>query len=334
MVGIVLERYSLTDNSGFIPLLKYPQHDAVLGGLVGLLLGDAIGVPFEFNDPDSLPDRSLIDIIPPATFPRSHAGIPPGTWSDDGAQALCLLASLQANDKLVLPDFAGRLCDWMENGYVAVDGDVFDIGIQTSIALDRIRDGVPAYQAGGSKESDNGNGSLMRVLPLALWHQGSDEALVYDAHLQSLPTHGHKRSMVACAYYCLVARAYLSKRSDPWESADINLKSIYLAWPNQEEGREFLDELQVLRDFPKRETPQGTGYVLDTIWSARYAVEASTFQDVIRNAVALGHDTDTTAAVAGGLAGIRFGLSGIPANWLDQLRGFELVDPLIKKMTV
>ncbi len=319
----------MTDNNGFISLLKYPDHDAVLGGLVGLLIGDAIGAPFEFNDPDSLPDRSLIDIIPPSNFRRSHVGVPPGSWSDDGAQALCLLASLQANGKLVLPDFAKRLCDWMENGYMAVDGDVFDIGIQTSVALDRIIDGVPAYQAGGSKESVNGNGSLMRVLPLALWHQGSDETLVYNAHLQSLPTHGHKRSMVACAYYCLVARSYLSKRSNPWESADITLKSIYLAWPNQEEGHAFLDELQVLREFSKRESPHGTGYVLDTIWSARYAMEATSFEDVIRDAICFGNDTDTTGAVAGGLAGIRFGLSGIPANWLQQLRGFELVEPLI-----
>lgn len=176
---------------------------------------------------------------------------------------------------------------------------------------------------------DNGNGSLMRVLPLALWHNGVDEALVRDAHLQSLPTHAHPRSLVACAFYCLVARGYLRGENDPWSWGDWRIQTIYEASPDRLSSERFLNELDTLRRFPTTDRPRGSGYVLDTIWSAKRALEAPSFEEVIRSAIQFGHDTDTTAAVAGGLAGIRFGLASIPDRWLLLLRGYELAAPLI-----
>lgn len=310
---------------------QYPNH-AALGGLVGLLIGDAVGVCYEFRPPERLPARELIDMVPPAGFHRSHAGVQVGTWSDDGAQALCLLASLVECGKFSLPDFAQRLLRWMREGYMAVDGDVFDIGVQTAEALHNLADGVPPRESGGASVMDNGNGSLMRVLPLALWHRGADEELVRAAHLQSLPTHAHPRSLVACAYYCLVARGYLLGANDAWVLADRSLQTIYEAWADRAFADRLLGELETLRRFPITDRPNGTGYVLDTLWSARQALVASTFDEVIRNAIRFGHDTDTTAAVAGGLAGIRFGLTGIPAPWLVALRGFDLAAPLVTSL--
>jgi ADP-ribosyl-[dinitrogen reductase] hydrolase len=166
-----------------------------------------------------------------------------------------------------------------------------------------------------------------------LWHNGTDDALVRDAHLQSLPTHAHPRSLVAVAYYCLVARGYLSKVADPWTSADERLPAIYENWSDHWERKSFLVELDVLRRFPKTDQPRGTGYVLDTIWSARKALEETSFEDVARTAVLFGHDTDTTCAVACGLAGIRFGLDGIPTRWLSQLRGFDLISSMLASFT-
>ncbi|REG60068.1 ADP-ribosylglycohydrolase [Paraburkholderia sp. BL6669N2] len=319
----------MTSKNGFASLTQYRQFDAVLGGLVGLLVGDAIGVAFEFKTPNLIPPRDQIEMTMAATFRRSHAGVPAGTWSDDGAQALCLLASLLDCGKLSLIDFAGRLLRWRDDGYLAVDGDVFDIGIQTADALNRLRDGASPRESGGAAVMENGNGSVMRVLPLALWHTGPDEELARNAHLQSIPTHAHPRSLVACAFYVLVARGYLRKTADPWSWAVQRLEEIYNDWQDQHEQRAFLRELDVLRSFPKTDTPRGTGYVIDTIWSARKALEGDTFEDVIRTAIQFGNDTDTSAAVAGGLAGILFGLGGIPTRWLQQLRGFNLVEPLI-----
>ncbi|WP_423193177.1 ADP-ribosylglycohydrolase family protein [Cupriavidus sp. H18C2] len=316
-------------HEGFLGLTQQHFDHGRLGGLVGLLVGDALGVPYEFHSARQLPACNAIEMQPPAGFPRAHTGVPIGTWSDDGAQALCLLATLVEHGKFSLVEFAGRLLRWLEHGYLAVDGRVFDVGIQTADALDNLRDGVPPRESGGAEVMDNGNGSLMRCLPLALLHAGADSALVRDAHLQSLPTHAHPRSQIACAFYCLVATGYLHGLAEPWASADSRLEAVYKSWPDMREGSEFLRELDVLRAFPKHGAPRGTGYVLDTIWSARRALEASTFEGVVRAAVSFGNDTDTTACVAGGLAGIRFGLGGIPARWLKQLRGFDIVEPFI-----
>ncbi|SAL80445.1 crystallin [Caballeronia terrestris] len=306
--------------------------DRRVGGLVGLLVGDALGVPYEFHSPDAIPARDLIEMTPPLSFSRAHPGVPSETWSDDGAQALALLASLQECGRFSLVDFADRLLRWEDDGYMAVDGHVFDIGIQTADALARLRDGVPVRESGGADEWDNGNGSLMRVLPLALWHQGSDEELVRAAHLSSTPTHRHPRSQVACALYCLVARGYLTGESDPWSMADERLHAIYEGWPNAEERKPFTTEIETVRRFGKSEQPRGTGYVVDSLFSARSALREPSFEDVAKAAISLGNDTDTTAAVACGLAGIKFGIGGIPTRWLEQLRGFNLAEPLIVRL--
>jgi ADP-ribosylglycohydrolase len=324
------EDQDMEQETDFLPLRGCS--DARIAGLVGLLVGDSLGVPFEFTPPDRIPTRNLIEMAPPVGFHRAHAGVPPGTWSDDGAQALCLLASLQDNGRLTLTDFASRLLRWLDDGYMAVDGHVFDVGIQTREALSRLRDGVLPRESGGSDEWSNGNGSLMRVLPLALWHIGTDEALVRDAHMQSLPTHAHPRSLVACAFYVLVARAYLRKVADPWPWADQCLEEIYGGWPHPQERTALQNELNLLRRFPKTDQPRGTGYVLDTIWSACRALEEESFEDVARSAIRFGNDTDTTAAVACGLAGIKFGVEGIPARWLERLRGYELVKLMIDRL--
>lgn len=323
-------RGSMSDHKDFTELRGCT--DARIGGLLGLLIGDALGVPYEFKSPQQLPSRDKIEMTPPAGFRRSHAGVPFGTWSDDGAQALCLLASVMERGRFELTDFSDRLLRWLDDGYMAVDGDVFDCGIQTAEALGRLRDGASPRDAGGADEKENGNGSLMRVLPLALWHPGSENALVRAAHLTSLPTHAHARSQVACAFYCLVARAYLKGFDDPWTWADQRLEAVYRGWSNAEESMRFLVELEVIRRFPATDQPRGTGYVVDTIWSARSALEQATFEDVAKAAIRYGNDTDTTAAVACGLAGVRFGIDGIPARWLQQLRGFDLVQPLLTEL--
>lgn len=176
------------------------------GGLLGLLVGDALGVPYEFHAPDEIPLLQDIEFTPPKDFRRSHKGVLPGTWSDDGSQALVLLASLLDCGRFDVDDFARGLVEWYENGYMAVDGNVFDVGIQTGQAIRNLRNGTSAMLSGSADEQANGNGSLMRVLPLALWHKGRDEDLVADAQQQSKPTHGHLRAQVCCALYCLWAR--------------------------------------------------------------------------------------------------------------------------------
>ncbi len=303
------------------------REERIAGGLYGLLIGDALGVPYEFHPPRQIPPREQIEFDPPPGFHRAHGSVPPGTWSDDGAHALCLLASLLHKDALDPEDLGRRLWNWYELGYLAVDNNVFDVGIQTRAALETFHSGTPALQSGPKGERENGNGSLMRVLPLALWHTGSDEALAFSAMRQSLVTHGHLRSQVCCALYCLWARRALEGAADPWAEAVATFHRLY------PEGLEAHTELELHVKPNTPEPGRGSGYVVDCLLSARDCVKAeSTYEGVVKAAVALGHDTDTTAAVAGGIAGLRDGLQAIPERWRKALRGQELVEPLLQKL--
>jgi len=288
------------------------------GGIVGLLVGDALGVPYEFHKPDQIPSLEEIDFDPPQGFRRSHSGVLPGTWSDDGAHALVLLASLIHCGKLDLDDLGKRLVNWYNHGYKAVDAHVFDVGVQTASAINRFQGGVPAHEAGLRDEHANGNGSLMRVLPLALWHKGTIEQLVADAQEQSLITHGHLRSQVCCALYCLWARYSLEGFRDAWQEGVASLRNVY--------GENAPEREELEWSIRPEEKPDGTGsgYVVDCLRSARWATQAGSYEQVVKAAISLGNDTDTTACVAGGIAGIRDGINAIPDRWRTRLRGEEL----------
>jgi len=302
--------------------MTMPGQERLLGGLYGLLVADAVGVPYEFHSPATLPGWDEIELTPPPGFRRAHTRAPAGAWSDDGAQALCLLASLLDGGALDPEDLGRRFVAWRDTGYLAVDAVVFDIGVQTSQALAALKAGVPALRAGPAGERQNGNGSLMRVLPLALWHRGDDRALIRDAALQSRVTHGHPRSQLCCALYCLWARATLQGSSDAWAEATGTLRNL------------CRDDAKSLRELEEHIQPDdepggtGSGYVVDCLHSARLALLEPTYERVVKRAISIGNDTDTTAAVAGGIAGLRHGLAGIPDRWLTALRGRELVDPL------
>jgi ADP-ribosyl-[dinitrogen reductase] hydrolase len=294
--------------------------EKISGGLIGLLVGDALGVPYEFHKRDEIPALAEIEFTPPPGFRRSHDRVPPGTWSDDGAHALTLLASLLERGTVDLDDLGSRMIAWYDSGYKAVDGKVFDVGIQTGQAINRLARGVPADEAGSSDVHANGNGSLMRVLPLALWHKGSVEEMVADAQKQSLITHGHLCSQVCCALYCLWARYTLSDSPDAWQEAVTSLRAIYAEGSKEQEELEW----SIRPDDPLEGT--GSGYVVDCLRSARWALQAGEYEHVVKAAVSLGNDTDTTACVAGGIAGLRDGINAIPERWRNALRGKELFE--------
>jgi ADP-ribosyl-[dinitrogen reductase] hydrolase len=302
--------------------------DRLRGGLMGLLVGDALGVPFEFHGPENIPPQDQIEMVPPKGFPRAHRGTPPGTWSDDGAQALCLLASLLDREMFDAKDFAGRLLLWMTDGYMAVDARVFDIGITTSQALGRLDLDRP-LEAGLTDERSCGNGSLMRVLPLALWHEVSDDELVRDAMAQSRITHAHPRVLACCAIYVVWARRMLDGVApiEAWNSA---VDAVLTCIPDVAVTTEVEGVAVATLD---GRSIRGTGYVLDSLLAAKHLLETcGSYEEVVRGAVALGHDTDTTACIVGGLAGILYGVSGIPERWLLALRDPEVPQGLADRM--
>lgn len=300
------------------------RSDRLSGGLLGLLVGDALGVPYEFHPPGSIPPLDRIEMAPPEGFRPAHRAAP-GTDSDDGAQALALLDSLQDRGGLDMADFAARLVDWLELGRYAVDRHVFDVGAQTSTAIRKLQGGTPAGRSGGVGEMDNGNGSLMRALPAALWHRGTDLELIQLAGRQSTPTHAHPRSRACCSIYCLWARRILQGDPDPWRSA-------WEAFLDLADGPGRSEALAKVGREPLGPVG-GSGYVVDCLHSARWAVESSnSFEGSVRKAISLGHDTDTTACVAGGIAGLVHGRGGIPGRWLATLKGEEWWASILAKL--
>jgi ADP-ribosylglycohydrolase len=297
------------------------------GAIWGVLVGDAAGVPYEFMAPSSI-----------KSFVNGRGGgyhdVPPGTWSDDGALTLASLDSL-LNAGFDPEDMARRFLAWRDRGNYTPDGRVFDIGTTTSAALARYAAGVrPATAAGGRTMHENGNGSLMRILPLALAAGGprlSLVALVKRAHAASAVTHAHPRSQAACALYLVIARGLLAGTAPAPAryAAETTLRRIYVGWPEPDRSS-YVDALAHL--LSGEHTPGG-GTAWDGFHSAWTAlVGATDYAGVIERAVLTGGDTDTTAAIAGGLAGIVWGLEGIPPAWRAGLRGQGLVSGLVRRL--
>lgn len=308
--------------------MKNVNSNRIKGGIIGLLVGDALGVPYEFHARQEIPTLDEIEFEPPAWFRRAHAGVAPGTYSDDGAQALILLDSLLECGRFDAAHFAKGLIDWYDKGFMAVGGVVFDVGIQTANAIRELKMGVKPLLAGGFDEYSNGNGSLMRVLPLALWHTGADSELIADAFDQSSVTHGHPRARICCAIYCLWARRILQNAADPWKSAVETFCEIF---PEDTLERTEFET----RIFPPNSEYdiKGGGYVVDSLRAARWlCAENDSYEKTVKAAIALGDDTDTTAAIAGGIAGLIHGCGSIPARWRENLRGREIYEPLIEKL--
>ena len=305
--------------------------DKIKGGIYGLLIGDALGVPYEFHSAAEIPSYQEIEMTPPNGFCRAHSGVEAGTWSDDGAQALCLLDSLVTCRQFHLKDFSDKLLSWYKDGIWAIDNDVFDIGIQTAEALNAYSRGTSLEKCGLLRPNGKGNGALMRVLPLALWHTGTDKELILNAHWQCLITHGHICNQVCCALYCLTVRFLLAEMDfqSALENAVNTLRNIYQELPEYEQELEFS-----IRPDETWEG-KGSGYVVDCLRSAFMIMQRATnYEDAVKQAIQLGDDTDTTACVTGGLAGIVFGFEDIPSRWYHALRGKSDVNALIQRMSL
>lgn len=301
----------------------------ILGGIYGLLIGDAVGVSYEFKHRNKIHD---IDMFPKHLTDKTYPHIEFGTWSDDGAQSLILLESLVEKNALDLNDLLTRFTLWLDQGHMAVNAEVFDVGIQTYTYLQKFKRNKGFELNHHPHESENGNGSLMRCLPLALWHQGSTKELVELAHKQSVTTHPHIRSQVCCALYCVIAKNLLvfgkSYNDDLLQHSVEQLVQIYKDTENSKAIKELQEHILSF-DIKKC---QGTGYVVDSLMTALQCLKEKNYKQVIQKAVSFGNDTDTTACIAGGLAGIMFGFKALPETWVKGLKGSEILLPLLYKM--
>lgn len=287
--------------------------------LVGALTGDALGVPFEFKRPEDIPDR--IDMVMPPQFGKTYGSVPYATWSDDSSQLLCLWQTLQeapngqkAQGIVDMSRFARYLLQWLDHGYHQAGGQVFDCGMATSRALGAVRRGVPPDQSGDARSL--GNGALMRVLAVALdgAQRSADEfSVARVAATQAVVTHRRQEACATAAAWSLLAFDYLTAprqdASDIVRDANRAIRRV----------REVLPELNeacdILQLYGTRELPSGSGMALNSFWSAVHALSrATSYEMAMENAIRYGNDTDTTACIAGGIAGA---IWDVPQDWID-----------------
>ncbi|MBA2747494.1 MAG: ADP-ribosylglycohydrolase family protein [Tatlockia sp.] len=283
---------------------------------MGLCVGDALGVPVEFSDREERTQEPVIDMNSPSSWNEL-----PGTWSDDSSLTFCLADSLC--NGFSLQKVADSFCQWYYEQKWTARGKVFDIGITTQMAIEKLRKGVPPLQAGDTATRSNGNGSLMRILPLAYYHKTLDfQVLLERVHQVSCITHAHPRSQMACGIYISIVIALL-EGSDPkvaYQQGLDRLEPLYQKHPYNQERSHFERVFSRELDTLPIEDINSEGYVIDTLEASLWCfLNASSYAEAVLMAVNLGEDTDTTAAVTGGLVGIYYGVENIPMEWMNTI---------------
>ena len=300
----------------------------IKGMLLGLATGDALGVPVEFESRITLREDPVVNMRSFGSWNQ-----PAGTWSDDTSLTIAAMESISRLKRIDYLDIMGNFWKWYERDEFTATGERFDVGNTTRSAIVRFsRKILLPTKCGATEESSNGNGSLMRILPATLYLFGTRGKIEGDElkiiHEFSALTHGHIISKMACGIYSLIAAQILNGK---------DISAAFLA--GIAESKKFYGENVAFKNFSRlcdenfaslpENSISSSGYVVDTLESALWCLlNTDNYQSLALKAVNLGGDTDTTAAVAGGLAGIIYGEESIPAEWLETLKRRDYLDKI------
>lgn len=291
--------------------------DRALGAFIGLAVGDALGTTLEFEKRDAKPP--VTDMVGGGPF-----NLTPGEWTDDTSMALCLADSIIACVGLDERDLMNRFARWYLDGENSSTGTCFDIGITTRNALEQFRRTADPI-AGPTDARTAGNGSIMRLAPVALRYWNDPERLRDVSRRQSYTTHGATKAVDGCEALAMVLAALI--RGEPL--------SDVLSLPYGP----FCAGVRAVMDGSyrgkSRSAIRSTGYVIDTLESALWCVsETTSFRGAVLLAANLGDDADTVGAVTGQIAGAVYGISAISEEWFNRLawnvRLAEVADRLFR----
>ncbi len=313
------------------------MEDSIFSALIGVAVADAVGVPYEFKSRKEVQRNPATDMRGFGTY-----NLPPGTWSDDTSLTLCLADSLSNGYNLT--DMARKFIAWRDTALWTAEGEVFDIGNTTNSALSELKTILTNKKFDQltelkhyANESDNGNGALMRIIPLLFYIKGKpiDEQFKIIWEVAAL-THKHIRSALACLIYLKFAELMLDglQKENAYSKmrADIRYFFEYQA-VEQKEIRKFdrliAQDIRVLNEVDI----ESSGYVLHTLEASIWCfMKTQSYSEAVLTAVNLGNDTDTTAAVTGGLAALCYGYKSIPISWREQTARVEDIQTLAKRL--
>ncbi len=306
-----------------------------LDGMMGVVTGDALGCPVQFMSREEIAGR------PAGPVRGMEAGgvydMPKGTWTDDSSMALAALDSIRELGTADPEDIMERFVDWYENGAYTPFGEAFDIGNTCSLAIERFERDHDTASCGGTSEHSNGNGSLMRILPVCLFAYDrklpADEA-VETVHTGGGLTHAHLRAKIACGLYYFCVKAVLDGKGTLADRLKEGLEEGFAFYGSYDGAAEELPYYGRLRDLeafaalPETEI-RSNGYVVDSLEAAVWCLAGTdSLEDCLLTAVNLGDDSDTVGAIAGGLAGLYYGYEAIPEEWLTFLKRRKWIEEL------
>ncbi|HNY11055.1 MAG TPA: ADP-ribosylglycohydrolase family protein [Candidatus Wallbacteria bacterium] len=295
-------------------------------GIIGLAVGDAIGVPVEFKPRIFLRRSPVVEMAGYGTHSQ-----PAGTWSDDSSMVFCTMESLCGGYSV--KDIAKKFCSWISEGLWTPYGNVFDAGITTRSALDKVSRGIEPPFCGESGEQSNGNGSLMRILPLAYYFFCDDIYKRLGAvHEVSEITHSHMRSKIGCTIFIELV-INLIKGYSKAEALENTCRAILDFYKRADDKSELEAYFRILSrgivKVPEAKI-KSSGYIVDTLEAAIWCLfNSSSYSEAVLRAVNLGEDTDTVGAVTGALAATYYGYGDIPEKWTSSLARKEEIFALI-----
>ena len=304
-----------------------------MDGIMGLVIGDALGVPVEFKSRQELTNHPVENMRAYGTFYQ-----PAGTWSDDSSMVFATIDSLK--DGYDREDIMKKFVRWIRWSAYTPFGKVFDKGIASNDAI--VRYMKKGEIRGCDGERDNGNGSLMRILPICLYaynlqkkEEITDEEAFDLIHEVSALTHAHIRSLIACGLYFSMVRAILDGGDNLKDCLQKGLDDGFAFYKVDMTNPAEVNQYVRIRDLDKFANTdvddiKSTGYVVASLEAALWCLS---YKDCMLKAVNLGNDTDTVAAIAGGLAGLFYGYDAIPQDWMDVIQKREWIENLLMQMT-
>lgn len=305
--------------------------------LLGVAVGDAVGVPFEFSSREEMQKNPAKEMIGHGTYNK-----PKGTWSDDSSLTFCLAESLI--NGYDLQDISEKFIKWVDNAYWTAHKEVFDIGITTSIAISRLKEIIEESNLDELKrqkhygnDRDNGNGSLMRIIPLLFYIKGRPNKEQFDIVWDvSALTHRHIRAAMSCMIYLKLAEKLLEGKNkiDAYTEMRSEITNFWNEIDFPEKEKEHFDKViqKDIRETNIEDLKTG-GYVIEVLESSIwFFLNRDSYRDTILSIINLGHDTDTSAAIAGGLAGIYYGQKGIPQIWVSSIARIDDIIELGSKL--
>lgn len=291
--------------------------------IMGVVVGDALGCPVEMMNRSQLAMNPVGGMRGFGTY-----SLPAGTWTDDTSMTIATVESIKRHGVIDLDDIMGNFCRWLQDGSFTPYGFTFGVGRGTREAIQRYIDGADVTQCGSRNEEDNGNGSLMRIMPVVLWcldMELPERVAISTIDRVGALTHAHLRSRIACGLYYFLAKAIVDH---PGRLIDVLQRGIddgvafYTACLDDKSELYQYRRLFDVKSFAALPVTaiKSSGYVVETLEAAVWCLACShRLSAALLAAVNLGGDTDTVAAVAGGLAGLYYGYGAIHRPWLEVI---------------